>query len=371
MIFASLLAALLATSPEAAASAIEWEVPLACPGADWLTSRVEAYLGRPLDPGELERAVDRGFAARVRASEGRFELELNTSEASAQRHRVSDHDCQRLAEVAASLLAIAIDPLALGSPVVPVEHSEPPIVVPPPAPRSEPPVEVAPVIEAEPPRVEPDPVTWELIPLMEDRPRDRSPRERTEQGASHLRGLFLADAGLALGLFPDVAPQVHAGVGVERREPDARVGLRVELAGGAALAGRFRATDGRELGGDLIAWDLALRPCVVPRWGLVDLRGCAAVGAGQLRGRGIGVQNPQWIAQPWVWAGADLGLAVALRRRDAKPRAQAALFLDVGAGVNALRPNFVVLDASGGPDVRYVLPLVSGHGRFGVEVNFF
>ena len=74
------------------------------------------------------------------------------------------------------------------------------------------------------------------------------------------------------------------------------------------------------LGGDLIAWDLALRPCAVPRWGRVDLRTCASVGAGQLRGRGIGVVDPQQVAQPWVWAGADVGVAVALRRRDARPR---------------------------------------------------
>jgi hypothetical protein len=225
-----------------------------------------------------------------------------------------------------------------------------------------------------PPPVDPDPVTWELIPLTDassrapERARDRG---TSSSGEARLRGLLLADAGLALAVFPNPAPHVHAGVGLDRRKADARVGLRVELSGGAALAGRFRATDGRELGGDLMAWDLALRPCVVPRWGLVALRGCASVGAGQMRGRGVGVQNPQWVAQPWVWAGADLGVAVALHRRDATPRAEAALFLDVGAGVNALRPNFMVLDASGGPAVRYVVPLISGQGRLGVEVRFF
>lgn len=365
MPLASLLAAVLATSPELAAKAVEWEAPLGCPGADWLTRRIEAYLGRPLSAADLEHVVDRRFGGRVRSADGGFELALKVGEGATQRHRVADHDCEHLAEVAASLLAIAIDPLALGGPVVPLEHSEPPI----PVPRPEPPIELANPVEVEPPRepeLEPEPELWQLVAVS-----DEPPRDRPQRGETRLRGLFLANAGLALNVFPNPAPQVHAGVGFDRHDADARVGWRIELAAGSALGGRFRASDGRELGGDLIAWDVALRPCVVPRWGLVDLRACASGGAGQLRGRGVGVQNPQPVGQPWVWGGADVGVAVALRRRDARPRVQAALFVDVGAGINAVRPNFVVLDSSGGAAVSYVMPLVSGRGRLGIELGFF
>lgn len=349
MILARLLAVVLATSPDAA-STIAWEVPLACPDADWLATRVEAYLGRPLHDDELKHATERGFAGRVRAIEGGFELELVAGDSSTQRHHVADHDCQQLADVAASLLAIAIDPLALG-PVVPLEHSEPPILVPPLPANSVGRREAALALSLEPVRVEDPAPNWELIPISEPSPRDRI----KPSAKAGLRGLAVAEAGLALNLFPNPAPQVHAGLGLELHEPNARVAARIELLGGAALAGRFRANDGRELGGELLAWDLALRPCVIPRWGRFDVRACADVGAGQLRARGIGVQNPRWLAQGWLWAGGDLGLAMALQRRDAEPRVGAALILDIGAGANVIRPNFVVLDAGGGTSVSYVM----------------
>jgi hypothetical protein len=361
MVFASLLAALLAASPETAVRAIEWEAPLACPSREWLATRIEAYLGRPLHADELAR----GLGGRVHSSsDGRFELELDGGEGAMQRHELVDHDCRHLTDVAASLLAIAIDPLAIGAPVVPLEQSEPSI----PVLRPAAPIEVAPPVVVEAPRVVPESPAWELIPVAE--PSTRS--DRIGDGPSgRLRGVLSADAGLALNVFPNLAPHVHAGLGFDLREVDARVGLRVIVDGGAAMAGRFRATDGRALGGDLIAWDVALRPCVIPRWGLVDLRACAAAGAGQLRGRGVGVQNPQVVAQPWVWAGADLGVAVGLHRPQARPRVRAALFVDVGAGINVVRPNFVILDANGMSDVGYVMPLVSGRGRLGIELGFF
>lgn len=361
MLAASLLAALFAADPPVSASALEWEVPLGCPGAAWLTDRIEAYLGRPIAADELDATI--GGSVRSGA-DGRFELELDIGDT--RRHRLADHDCRRLTDTAASLLAIAIDPLALGDPLVPLEQAEPPILVV----RPQPPIASEPESSIEPPRAGPEPVPWELVPLTADDEVDEPDRPERLR-SDRLRGVLAADAGLALGLFPNLAPQVHGRIGLELHEPDARVGLRVELDGGAALAGRFRASDGRELGGDLIAWDLALRPCAVPRWGRVDLRTCASVGAGQLRGRGIGVVDPQQVAQPWVWAGADVGVAVALRRRDARPRIGAALFLDVGGGLNLLRPNFVVLDANGGPNVAYVMPLGSGRGRLGIELKFF
>jgi hypothetical protein len=366
MVPASLLVALLVAGPTASASlrqpsAIEWEAPLGCPDADWLNARIEAYLGRPLSAADRHEA--RGLRGRVRSgAHGRFELELVAGD----RRRVADHDCRRLADVAASLLAIALDPLALGEPLVPLERAEPAIPIPPLS--TESPIVIEVSLVAEPKRaMELEPVTWELVPVAEDlidhRQRDRSSPD------GNLRGLLAADAGLALGLFPNPAPQVHGRVGFDLHEPDARLGLRVELDGGAALAGRFRAGDGRELGGDLLAWDVGLRPCAVPRWHRLDLRACVGAGAGQLRGRGVGVVDSQQVAQPWAWAGADFGVALALHRRDARPRVSAALVVDLGAGVNLLRPNFVVLDANG-PDIAYVMPIASGRGRLGIELKF-
>ncbi|HLT40699.1 MAG TPA: hypothetical protein VK034_30695, partial [Enhygromyxa sp.] len=149
MLAASLLAVLLATSPvaaraigghdgptgperaEVAGGWMRWDAPLGCPGAEWLMARVEDYLGRPLAADELEAASTRGLGGHVRTgAHGRFELELHVDDAAELRHQISDHDCRRLADTAASLLAIAIDPLALGGSVVPLELAEPAILVP-------------------------------------------------------------------------------------------------------------------------------------------------------------------------------------------------------------------------------------------------
>jgi hypothetical protein len=364
MLSASVLAILLAASPESGRPLV-WDAPLECPGADWLATRVEAYLGRPLTAAELDELDARGLGGRVAVgADGRFEVVLEIGDAVA-RHRIRDHDCRRLADLAASLLAIAIDPLALGGAVVPIEQAEPAITVP----RLQTPEVVPPSVPAESPRTEPGPEpSWELVPLGGSPEADRA-RESPPGRAS---GVVLADVGFAFGLFPNLAPEVHGGVGLGLRDPDRHVGVRVDLLGGAALAGRFRARDGRDVGGDLLAWDIGARPCVVPRWGLVDLRGCVSVGAGQLRGRGVGVQDPQTIAQPWIRTGVELGVAVALRRRSsAVPRVGAALFVDLGAGLHALRPNLVILAPDGGADVGYVMPPGSVHGRVGFELRFF
>lgn len=373
---------------------LEWEAPLACPDLRWVGGRVEAYLGRPLSSGERADA-GRRLAGQVRArADGRFELALRTGDPPDQRHRLADHDCRRLAELAASLVAIAIDPLALGEgvvPVVPVEQSEPSHPVAPPAPvlvqrptsrQADPPPEPEPPPKPDEPKPEPKPpadeapVAWELRVATEADERDR-PR----LGSGRLRAVALADVGVALGVLPRVAPLAHGGLGLERAGVEARrgsgaqLGLRVELEGGVALAGQFRAPTTTEIGGDLLGWDILLRPCLVPRWGRVDLRACASVGAGQLRGRGVGVQDPQREAQPWVWAGAELGLAGALQRRNpasgATRRVSAALVLDLGGGVNGLRPSFVVLGQSGAPLASYVVPLAWARGRLGVELRFF
>lgn len=335
-----------------AAGAIEWETPLECPGSDWLIGRVEAYLGRPLVDEELDAVSVHGY---VRSGAGgRFELELELGE---DRHRIADHDCRRLVDTAASLLAIVIDPLALARPVTPLEQAVPTIVVPLPT-------GIEPSVQIVLARAEPDPRAWESSSIVDAEGIDRI----VDAPSSRVRGSLAADAGLALGLFPNPAPQVHGRIGLDLHEPGARVGLRVELDGGAAVGGRFRAGDGRELGGDLIAWDLALRPCAVPRWDRFNLRTCVSAGAGQLRGRGVGVIDPQQVAQPWVWAGGDLGVALALHRHDARARISAALFIDFGGGFNLLRPNFVVLDQ---PDIAYVMPIASGRARLGIELGFF
>jgi hypothetical protein len=166
-----------------------------------------------------------------------------------------------------------------------------------------------------------------------------------------------ASAGLALALFPNPAPEIHGNVGISRG--GARAAFRGELHGGAILAGRFRSADGLARG-ELLAWDIGLRPCGVPRWGIVELRVCGAIGAGQIRARGVNVEPALQRAHPWLWVSPELGLSVAVSSR-------VALFVDLGANFNVLRPTFSVSN----PDAAFVTPIASARGRFGVELRFF
>jgi hypothetical protein len=337
--------------------ALTWDAPLHCPTRADTAAAIEHYLGRSL--AEADPPTD----MRVHEAMGGYRLVLRTR---AGAHVIEGVDCGRLIQLAASVAAIAIDPLAQGMPVDPpslvrrepeplvsaggepglqpqalpateAEPTEPAIVDP-----VEPPI-LPPMPEPEP---EPDSSEWQLVEAPIDRPADARRRDR------QLRGLLTASAGLGLAVFPNPAPGVEAGVGIDRGA------LHVELGAGGWFAGRFRSSEA-DVGGDLQAWQASVRPCGVPRWRRIELRACGSVGAGQVRARGVGVVDPEVVRQPWVWIAGDLGLAVVLHPR-------AALFLDVGAAANLLRPRFWTES----PASEYQMPIVSGRGRFGIEVRF-
>ena len=322
--------------------ALTWEAPLHCPSEADAEAALEHYLGRRLGP------EDPATSMVVREHDSGYRLELHTR---AGAHVIEGFDCNRLTQLAASVAAIAIDPLGAApssnEPPSLVRHEPEPIViegVPSPAPERPRLPEPALIAPREPP---PAP-EWVLAP--EPEPADEpEPRSRS---ATKLRGLLSASAGLGLAVFPRPAPGFEAALGLDRGA------LHVELGGGGWFAGRFRSSAG-DVGGDLLAWDASVRPCGVPRWRRLELRACAVVGAGQVRGRGVGVLTPQVVRQPWVWIAGELGLAVVLHRN-------VALFVDAGVAANLLRPRF----STAAPDAQYVMPAISGRGRFGVEVRF-
>src|SRR5690606_13413888 len=88
------------------------------------------------------------------------------------------------------------------------------------------------------------------------------PREPFPPNEPGTRMLIEASGDVALNLFPNPAPSVPAGLGVDHTTR--RVGVRAELVGEVLPTGRFRSAGGAA-GGDLLAWDLAVRPCAVPR----------------------------------------------------------------------------------------------------------
>lgn len=349
---------------------VSLEAPLECPDGRWMADRVEAYLGpahREAGLGGVEIAID----GRIWRQGPMFELELVTVvDGAREHHRLHHHDCAALIELGASLAAISIDPLVMLEPrsptlapaMVPVELAaissrtpgdevvvdDVPEVADAPAPITGP-------VEERPP-IEPiEPLAVELY--ADPNSNGDLPREPFPPNEPGTRMLIEASGDVALNLFPNPAPSVRAGLGVDHTTR--RVGVRAELVGEVLPSGRFRSADGAA-GGDLLAWDLAVRPCAVPRWGIVDLRACGTLGAGQIRARGIGVDPSLRRSHPWVWAAVGLGLAFEVQTH-------VALVLDIDAQANLLRPSFSISS----PDAGYVTPVVTGRAGLGVELRFF
>jgi hypothetical protein len=351
------LASIVSLSPQDEPR-LEWDAPLECPDQRWVEARVSAYLGYP-----FADAADVRVVAHARAQAAGFVLELTTDAGGVhERQQLSHHECLALVELAASLAAISIDPLAQGwerPPELPVglEVQRPPasttsapvVVQRPASPEARPaPPETQPLLlelHAD-PEYDEDDETAEYGEVDQRRPKSPA-RTQVSLGAS---------AGLALELFPNPAPEVHGNLGFSRG--GTRAAFRGELVGVAILAGRFRSEDGLA-GGDLLAWDIALRPCGVPRWDFVELRICAAAGAGQIRARGVNVEPALQRAHPWVWVSPQLGVAVAVSRR-------VALVVDLGAHFSVYRPRFSISS----PNAEFVTPVASARGQLGVEVRF-
>ncbi len=331
-----------------APSGLTWDVPLACPDADGFQALVDAYLGRELVEGEVPFEV---HVTVLPAAAGSMTLELvlEPPGGEARRHRLTGSDCEALVRQAAAITAINIDPFAGAG--VGRELEEEAILVIPPDPIPEPaPIQIAPrstpTLSTPPP-----PETPEFGPLLvDDDPRSPSRLARDRSGGT--RGYVGAAAAANLALFDGAAPGVHGQLGIE-------VGMwRAELHGGGAFGG-FRSASEPDLGGQLWAWSLGLRGCVVPRWGRLSLRGCVAAGAGQIHARGIGVRDPRPVAEPWMWLAPELGAGVQLGE-------VVALFVDLGPSISLLRPSFRIDD----PPVSFVLPVVAAHGRIGIELRF-
>jgi hypothetical protein len=324
------------------------ELPLHCPSHAQAERAIGHYLGRPLAHDDPRTAMQ------IVETRGGYRLELDTP---GGRHVLEGVDCGHLVELAASVAAVAIDPLAGLLPPPPSGLTE--RVEPEPLPGTD-----EPAIHIEAPRAVELPVPT-LPPRPPESPtraatpaRDRGEPTRPRPRARLVQGRASASGSLGLGLFPGPSPGIELGLGLARRAPSRRVGLQVELSGGADFAGRFRAAD-LEVGGNLLAGHGALRACATPAWRRIELRPCARVGAGVLQASGIGVERPLRVRQPWVFAGAELGLAVTLHPN-------VALVLELGAVGNLLRPHVWTRE----PDADYVMPAISGRSRLGLEVRF-
>ena len=99
---------------------LQWQAPSPCPSRREFEAAIASDLGRPLEPRDAG-AVTADATAR-RRGDGRWELDLTLRprDAPAVARTIVADRCELLAEAAALMIAVAIDPalLAAGDPIV-------------------------------------------------------------------------------------------------------------------------------------------------------------------------------------------------------------------------------------------------------------
>jgi len=93
---------------------LSWQAPDRCPSADWVVARVARYLGRPVTLGE---AAPLGAEVRIEVlPSGDVQARLGLASADGKRERIlRDRDCVLVADAAAFIVAVAIDPAVRAS----------------------------------------------------------------------------------------------------------------------------------------------------------------------------------------------------------------------------------------------------------------
>ena len=263
---AVILAAWLAGNVE-----FRWDAPAdRCPSEAEVLAQLERLLGGPVaDQGDRRLTA----IARVRQeSDGRWDLLLWTiTEDETSQRSMSGEDCDVLAEAAALLAAMAIDPSVLArgeASAAAVEQAE----------QAETVEGGEPVPEEEPPPPEPEPEP-EVIEPPPPKPTPTSPRR-----VRRFIGAVGASAGFSYGDLPGVGPIVRLGLALQW--PHARV----ELEGHYGFLRRARFEDGDMVGADLRHGMVIARGCGVlhVRSKKLEFPICGGLEGGVLSGQGVG-----------------------------------------------------------------------------------
>lgn len=302
------LAAAIARTALAAPPPIVWEAPDGCPSQSDVEAQIAAMLAGSV------RAVAPGTSLRfkvVRDGAGwRLGGRLTGPDGVAERTLVA-RDCAALAEAAALIAAIAVDPEHVAPGEVPVSTDSSPEVPPPPDPPA-----IVPAPPGDPPPQTPEvPETMSRGPApapapdVADEPADppapSAPPARRRAAAE----LGLA-AGLGLGALPRPAALLRLHVGARGRR--FRVGARA-----SAWLPREAAVPGHpEVGGRFWLVSGGVYGCGVLRPGKrVELPLCGALDVGVLGGRGVGELMPARAARsPWAGLSAGPGVHVTVHR---------------------------------------------------------
>jgi len=310
---------------------LTWSAPRGCPDEAFVRAEVARLTGS---------AAGGGAPLCVRASvsangSDQWRLELRSTRGGYDTSRVLEGPaCAPLADAAALIISMMLDPDAEAVVPSPVAATEEPV------PAQQPTTEtVAPVVAVAPRR----------------RRARRAPRAPALAPArTPLRFFVGVGAGLDVGLLPGASASVRAAAGLT-------VGpWRVELAGqywpGSSVVHPTRADVGGHFslaGGSATA----CRDLAAGRVAGVGL--CAGVEVGAVTGTSYGVTAPATARAPW--AAATAGAAGALR-----VGSHVALRLQVAAVIPVLRPDYQLENVG----TVHRLPAAGFRGLFGVEVHF-
>lgn len=276
-----------------------WRAPAGCPPEVRVRARLESLVGR--DSASWERDVlARAQAYQILTDAGRdgWAATIVIESASGERVRqIEAPSCDALAEAAAVLVSVAMDPLSRQDVAMsessPGEEPHPPEVL------DKPPTVLPPVSSAA------VPPPWV--------------------------GVLAVRAGVGVGPLPFVGAVLGGRVGIRRKA------LRVDLGGAYWFSQQYggHATAGV---GSFALWVVDARICGVPGWRNVEFPLCGGTQIGGLWSRGTGLERPRTGTNIWVAGLASGGVLV-------RPSAVLAFGVEASLLVPFIRPQFVVDDA--------------------------
>jgi membrane-associated protease RseP (regulator of RpoE activity) len=299
-----LAVAALAIAPRASAVELTWESPAGCPDRPNVEQRIVKLVG----PAAKAEVLVEG---RVTVTKTGYHLALTTTREGARGERaLDDASCEALADSAALIVAMAIDPAA----ALAIEEPAEPVAV----------VASADPIESEPPPPSPAVV---VAPPPADVP---AIVVRAPERAASVRPRFLLGGGGEVlgGVFPRAALGAALSAGVLFGPFRVDVGGRFTPSSAHSLSAPSGASGTFEL---LVAQARGAYLFTRNAWDLGPTRG---VEVGRARGRGHGVSESLEGRAPW-FAGS-LGALATLRA------GAVAFTIDAALVVPFTRPSFVI-----------------------------
>lgn len=314
---------------------VRWEAPATCPAHDRLIDAITAILGRPLADRDVAAWTADGSARRRRDGRWALTLTLRGHAGPPVVRTAIAEQCELLAETAALIVAVALDPTIAGLPPDAAPTSRAPDGVP---------------LAVEVPA--PDPVEPSARPRVPTRP--RLPPPDPARPRRSVRMTLAAAAALDLGALPGPAPGLLARAGLLARRVRAELGL-VHL-----FARPARLPDGA-VGGtlDLTAAHLLAGPRLALR--RVEFPVFAGLELGAMRGEGRGLPVVTADRVPWL-------AALAEARAQWVPVPRLALGLQLGLAVPLLTARFRVQGLA--DDLHRAAP-VAFRGALALELRFF